>query len=536
VAEWTDFDPPRVGLVSSALPKPDADGMTAKQSSTSRSARRTKAIQFARRWHVSLWIERLLILVAWLNLLLVAFHITYIPLRSWYLRAALLMRDWGTETPFLGQVIGPPGDVRLFYDPIVGIEPERQTQAYLKTVDELVMVLERGGIESPKVPPLLADLRERSNEIINQNPFALSDRTGSLEIIKNRMRDRLGMESSKKAFDTFWNIDYLRDQTWTRELRFFDREIRFQLQSNYFRSIGEDGRPADYFGILDTPFIILFTFDFVARTWWIRRRYSALSWQAAAFSHWWDLILLVPFYRWLRIIPVVIRSNKARFPNLEPVRALISRGILAGLASELTEVVVLEFIYGLQSSIKSGALSQQLLDVASNPYVEVNDINEVQAILDRLLQLSLYRVLPEIQGDLANLLAYQMEAVLARTPTYQALRALPGFSNLSNQLANQVAVNLSAIATNMPQKAYKNLTIPDPEAEKLLEKLVADASLAFRQGLAEPKIQKELQTLIFDLLEELKLSYIKRSRDRSDSLQILQETEQLRLKAGKPKF
>lgn len=510
--------------------------MTAKQSSNSRSARRDQAIKFARRWHVSLWIERLLIVVAWINLLLVAFHITYIPLRSWYLRAALLMRDWGAETPLLKQVIGPPGDVRLFYDPIVGIEPERQTQAYLKTVDELVMVLERGGIESPKVSPLLADLRERSMEMINQNPFALSDRIGSLEIIKNRMRDRLGIESSKRAFETFWSISYLRERTWTRELRFFDREIRFQLQSNYFRSIGEDGRPADYFGIIDTPFIILFGLDFIVRTWWIQRRYSALSLQAAAFSHWWNLILLMPFYRWLRIIPVVIRSNKARFPDLEPVRALISRGILAGLASELTEVVVLEFIYGLQSSVKSGALSQQLLNATSNPYVEVNDVNELQAIVDRLLQLSLYKVLPEIQGDLAQLLAYQMEAVLARTPTYQALRALPGFSNFSNQLASQVAANLSAIATNVPQKAYKTLTVPDPEAEKLLEKLVADASLAFRKGLAEPKIQKELQSLIFDLLEELKLSYIKRSRDRSDSLQILQETEQLRLKAGKPKF
>jgi hypothetical protein len=55
--------------------------------------------------------------------MLVAFHMTYVPLRSWYLRAALLVRDWGTELPLLGQVVGPPGEVRLFYDPIVGIEP-----------------------------------------------------------------------------------------------------------------------------------------------------------------------------------------------------------------------------------------------------------------------------------------------------------------------------------------------------------------------------------------------------------------------------
>lgn len=510
--------------------------MMANPSPRSRSNRRSNALKFVRRWHLTLWTERLLILIAWANLLLVAFHISYVPLRSWYLRGALLVRDWGAETPWIGKIVGPPGDVRLFYDPIVGIEPERQTLSYVKAVDVLVSELERGGIESPKVPPLLADLRDRSNEMIDQNPFAVADRTGSLEIIKNRMRDRLDLESSTKAFEVFWSVDYLRDRTWIKELKFFDREIRFQLQSNYFRSIGEDGQPADYFGILDTPFIMLFALDFLVRTWWIRRRYSALSWQAAAFSHWWDLIFLLPFARWMRIIPVVVRSNKARFPNLEPIRALVSRGILAGIASELTEVVVLEFIYGLQNSVKSGALSQQILDVASNPYVEINDVNEFQAILDRLVRLSLYRVLPDVQQDLSQLLAYQMEAVLTRSPAYQALRALPGFSNLSNQLANQVAANLSAIATNMPQKAYDKFSTPDPKGEELLDKLVADASASFRKGLAEPETQRELQALIFDLLEELKLSYIKRSRDRADSLQILQDTEKLRIKAGKPKF
>ena len=45
--------------------------------------------------------------------------------------------------------------------------------------------------------------------MIETNPFAGAGKSGTLEKIKNRMREHIGEESSKAAFNTFWSQEYL---------------------------------------------------------------------------------------------------------------------------------------------------------------------------------------------------------------------------------------------------------------------------------------------------------------------------------------
>ncbi|MEM9771936.1 MAG: hypothetical protein AAF889_10145 [Cyanobacteria bacterium P01_D01_bin.73] len=479
-----------------------------------------------------LLIERGLILLAWLNLGLVTFNISYVPLRSFYLRAALFMRDRGEEQPWLGEIVGPPGDVALFYDPIKGIEPERDTQRYLQAVNKLTETLELKGLESDEIPPLLQDLQIRSAEMIAQNPFAIADKTGTLEQIKNRMSDHMEIESSTRAFNRFWSTSNLKRKGWQDELEFFDNEIRFPMQTNYFRKLGEDGSPADFFGIIDTPFVILFAIDFIFRTFRTKRRYKDLTWSSAAFSHWQDLLFLLPFWRWSRIIPVISRSNEANFPNLEGVRKLVGRSFVASFATELTEVVVVEVVGSVQRAVKSGVLSEQLLKAEGGGYVEINDVNEVQAITDRVLTLCFNQVLPEIRPDLEAFLNQQIQYVMSQSPAYQGLTVLPGMDQLPRHLAQQLASSLAMVATGVPKVAYETVTSPlDPKSQELLETLIESGGDAFRTELAKPETQEELQGLIWDLLEELKLSYVRRSPEKVDSLELLEQTAQLRRKA-----
>ncbi len=42
--------------------------------------------------------------------------------------------------------------------------------------------------------------------MINEDPFAVANKSGTLERIKNAMRDRMEEESSKVAFQQFWQI------------------------------------------------------------------------------------------------------------------------------------------------------------------------------------------------------------------------------------------------------------------------------------------------------------------------------------------
>jgi hypothetical protein len=44
------------------------------------------------------------------------------------------------------------------------------------------------------------------------------------------------------------------------------------IQTNYYRSIEENGEFTNQFWLLDAPFVILFAIEFLARTWYISRQ------------------------------------------------------------------------------------------------------------------------------------------------------------------------------------------------------------------------------------------------------------------------
>ena len=110
-----------------------------------------------------------------------------------------------------------PFRVTDWYDWVKGIEPHRETEEYLQRVEDLNNKVNQVALESSKQPrqnnsqtqeesidEILKDLRDRSVEIIDTNPFLIANKTGILERIKNKMRDRVfGTEnaSAKQSFE-----------------------------------------------------------------------------------------------------------------------------------------------------------------------------------------------------------------------------------------------------------------------------------------------------------------------------------------------
>ncbi|NJL23010.1 MAG: hypothetical protein HC895_22795, partial [Leptolyngbyaceae cyanobacterium SM1_3_5] len=207
--------------------------------------------------------ERSMAIVAFINLLLVAFDLSYLPWRDFYLRHLPTLTVWYGEQ-------------------FKGIEPHRDTEAYLNTVNRLEQI-EQYGWQSPLAEQLFADLRSRSTQIIDDNPFQLAEKSGTLERIKNRMRDRVSdqtgtrVDSSRAAFDTFWSANYL-SRNGAQELEFFDREIRPLIETNYYRNIGENGQFIDRFWKIDAPFVALFAIEFLMRTYVLSRRHRRTTW------------------------------------------------------------------------------------------------------------------------------------------------------------------------------------------------------------------------------------------------------------------
>ncbi len=461
----------------------------------------------------NLWFERLIALLASANLGLVLFDLSYTPWRNFWLQGNIHLLNFTVKIPL------PP--ITKWYDPIKGIEPNRETQKYLDTVNALEEQVAQTGLQSPQVENLLAQLRLLSSETIDTDPFRIANKSGTLEKIKNRMRDRIGLDSARQSFNTFWTQDHLSKYGWQKEQIFFNTKIRPLIEINYYRPIGENGEFVDYFWIIDLPFVILFGLEFLGRTWFISRRHVAISWLDAMLWRWYDIFLLIPFWRWLRVIPVTIRLNQAEFVDLERIQTQVTQGFVATFAEEITEVVVVRVIKQVQGSIERGEVTRWLFQSEKRTYIDLNNINEVEAIADIIIKLVVYRVLPKIQPDLSAILRHNIESILKNLPAYKNIQSIPFLAEIPNQLTEKLVTEIS-------QAAYEAITsaLEDPVGSKLSAQLVQHFGEAIASEVQNQQTLEKIQSLLLDMLEEIKINYVERL-SQEDIEQIMEETRQI---------
>lgn len=479
----------------------------------------------------NLWFERVMASLALLNLLLVLFDLSYIPLRDFWLQGkirALGFTLGPIKVPgFTLKIPRPP--IAKWYDPIKGIEPYRDTQQYLQRVDELERrIRETGqqGLRSPQVEVILQDLRRRSVEIVDTNPFQAANKTGTLEKIKNRMREHVFNSkdaSAKESFRTFWSQDYLATKDLDQGLGFFNREIRPLFEINYYRPIGENGEFIDRFGLIDFPFFVLFGLEFLARTWVISCRRTGVSWLDAMLWRWYDIFLLLPVFRWLRIIPVTIRLNQAELLNLDRIQKQISQGFVASIAEDLTEVVVIRVINQIQSSIREGDLAKWLSQREVRPYIDLNNTDEVAALTTLMMQLTVYQILPKIRPDIEALLQHHLEKVLNQSPAFQGLQKVPGMEQLQHELTGRLVKEISQALYDGLNSAME----PDPVGDELFRRLIEHLSEALGSEIQGKQTLQKIQVLLTDLLEEIKINYVERLSEE-DLEAVLEQTRAIR--------
>ncbi len=291
-----------------------------------------------RRW------DQAIAVIAAVNLTWVAIDLTYIPLRTFWLQRNLY------PVPSLPLVVPLPWlpDITPLLDPLKGIEPHRDTEAYLKAYSALDQALLKNGSRTPESSDLLKQQAALTTGLMDSNPFISSGQAGALEKFKNRLRARTGLESARDSANLLLSPEHLERSPWSQERQFWSQQIVPLVESNYWRSIDENGRPSDLSWRIDTPFQLLFLLDILLRTLRLKQRYPAIRWRDALLRRWIDLPLLLPFARWLRVIPVTERLCGAGLLQLEPLRAVISRGVVALLAVELFEVIAIRLVDTLQ--------------------------------------------------------------------------------------------------------------------------------------------------------------------------------------------
>lgn len=460
--------------------------------------------QFTRSHRDLLWLKRWIAILTVLNLALVFFDLTYLRIRPLYLQLV-------------------PGLVQI-YDPVKGIHPHPDTQRYLEQVFVLEAQLAQTAIESPEVAEKLAELRLHSQALVQNNPFA-EDGNAILETIRQTLQSRTGAESSFVAFDRFWSQQYLSEAGWQTEIEFWQKQIHPLMNANYYRRVNRFGHPVDYFWLIDLLFIFVFAIDLTIRGQAIRRRYPELSWLESVLRRWYDLFLLLPIWRWLRVIPAIIRLHQVGLLNLEPLQAEARRDFAIGFAKDLTEVVGIQAIDQLQAAIRRGEVMQWLLyPELRSEYIQVNAQNELEAIATHVANIVVHQVLPQIQPDLETLVYYNLCHIFEQLPGYRQLKHIPGVNSLPNQMTERLTKNLSELAYQSLIQIWE-----DPEIAGIATQLAQNFRNVLAIELRKEQNTQEIEALLIDMLEEVKINYVK-GIATSGIEKIVDEAKQLQYK------
>lgn len=441
-----------------------------------------------------LWLERIMALLALLNFLLVIFDLSYIPFRDLYLRSYPDLTVWYGEN-------------------FKGIEADPFTEHYLATVVQLDEQVAQTGLTSPDAQEILADLRQQSEAMIDENPFQIAEKSGTLEQIKTKMRDRIGTDSSQGAFQRFWSPAYLSNAGYAQELQFFNTEVRPLIETNYFRRIAFDGKPVNDFIRIDVWFIAIFAIDLLIRSFFLRRRYSNLTWRDAILWRWYDLLLLIPFstvrlpvLRLIRIIPVAVRLDQARLVNLQPLQSSISRFVISQVAIELTEVILVRVIDQMQNVIRTGEAKNWMVNPSKNSqYIDINNVNELEVISQQLTTLLVDQVLPQIKPELDTVVNQSIQRTMDLAPGYEGFRQIPGIGNLPNQVSQRIVAQASATLYQGLKQALEN-----PRNNPAMQALINKLTLTLRQEIQQDQTVDEIEAMTIALLEEIKINYIRR--------------------------
>lgn len=328
----------------------------------------------------------------------------------------------------------------LFYDSMKGIESHRSTRTYLYKVDALRIELQaNGGNITPIAFNLLSDLQTASARMIDKDPFRFANKSGDLEVIKNKMRKRMQMSSGTKSFYKFWSAAHLTPNGWQSELKWFDKEIRPTLRRNYFRWIGEDGKPKNYFlERIDLWFVLFFWMDFLVR--WILSAYRKehRRWYLFFVRNWYEVFNLFPpmhngLWRMLRVIPLYSRLRQNRFVPESGLAPELIHDNAAIIAEEISGMVLLNILSRSKQIIETRGLKEITRST------EVGVLDDLQGLLDGQVGIISRNVVPAIQPRITELVQYSIDQAMK---PYLNSPLGPGVRLILNNVHKQISTGL----------------------------------------------------------------------------------------------
>ncbi|MEB3158551.1 MAG: hypothetical protein VKK03_03715 [Synechococcus sp.] len=485
----------------------------------------TGSSRFWRRW------DQTVALIAAANLAWVLFDVTYVPLRSFWLQRTL----YPLPSVSLGIPLPWLPDITPIYDPVKGIEPHRDTSAYMSLFRELEQVAAQQGINSPAARQRRLEMVVRNSQLIDENPFVGSGNAGTLEKLKNRLRARAAMDSPKQAAAHLLGDRYLSTHDWKAERDFWNRQILPLAATNHWRGINESGLPIDHSWRIDVPFQILFLIDILLRTVRLKRRYPGIRWRDALLRRWIDLPLLLPFWRLLRVAPVTERLSKAQLIQLEPLRTVVSRAVVALLALELFEVLTVRILDAMQQLIRSPHLPQRIRGLRSHQSIDDNGERELAELLRLWLPLLLTQVGPGMRPQLVALFGHALQRSVSDGMVPAPLRELAPIQKAETEFSRQLAGGMVDALLGLSRSAGDRLGKRDMELEDLSIDVLDRFWDELARTLEKGPVLDRSQELVSAFLEELKRTSVLQLRTQGGVSELITELDGLNFSAEMPR-
>ncbi|PSN13650.1 hypothetical protein C7293_15100 [filamentous cyanobacterium CCT1] len=451
-------------------------------------------------------LERTIATIALINLGLVFFDLSYLSLRPVY-------RQY---LPAITHI----------YDPVKGIVTHPQTEAYQAQVDVLSQQLAAPNPQPSQMETSLSNLRSWSQPLMTERVFTTPNGDDTLATLQQALQARTGQRSAQAAFNRFWSADYLSQRGWQPELTFWNSQIRPFFEANYYRQMTALGVPVDYFWLIDLPFVLIFAVDIINRIRVSHRRNAHLTWVEATLRRWYDLFLLLPFWRGLRVLPVALRLYQVDMLNLEPVRAEAQRDVVVTVGVDIAGIAGIEIIEQMQDSIRKGDLLgltawiDPTTDVQSD--VEIVAEEEITAIAHRLYKVGIQDVLPQVQPDLEDLVQHSIATTLEQLPGYPQMNHVPGLERLSREFKQGLSLALA-------RGLYRTFTssLSDQKGEEISTRLQHNFRNALAMALSQSNTRQEIESRLISALEKFKLNYVK-SLTEAGGEKLAERTELLR--------
>ena len=335
------------------------------------------------------------------------------------------------------------------------------------------------------------------------------------------------MNSAQQSADVLLSEAHLNQREWNRERQFWNQQILPLVEINYRRSIDENGRPTDLSWRVDAPFQLLFLLDIVLRCLRLKSRYPAIRWREAVLRRWIDLPLLLPFARWMRLVPVTERLSRAGLIQLEPLRAVISRAVVALLAVELFEVITIRVVDTFQQLIRSPQLPERVRSLCSHQTSNANDDRELLELLRLWLPLLLTKVGPALRPQLVALIGHLLQQSLSRSVMPEPLRRVAALQSAEAEFSRQLATGMVDSVLDLSRGAGTRIGQRDQTLETLgtdaLDRLWEELAVTLEQG---PVLERS-QELLTSFLEDLKRSGFRQFRDQDDVDALISELDGL---------